>query len=153
MRHRATLPGLLILPLFALAACGATGDPANFANRSGQPGIGEVTEFVQSEGYRNYERPDGTFDRADYRRINTAGCLRGIGNEVPDTTPQARQNFCTCMVDRLLQASDDQLRAIRSDRAYGRRAHRIVMTACAPVLDGQPPDPMVAPEDEAGSRQ
>lgn len=137
-----------LVPLLALAACGS-GDPGNFVNRSGQPGIGEVREFVQSEGYRNYERPDGTFDRADYRRVTTAMCLRGIANEVPESRPEPRQAFCSCMVDRLLQANDDQLRGFRSDRAYGERARRIVMTACAPVLDGQPPDPMRAPEGEA----
>ena len=146
MRHHP----VLLAPIVLLAACGGTGDPANFANRTGQPSLGEAREFVQSEGYRNYERPDGTFDRADYRRINTAGCLRGVATEAPDARPEARQAFCTCMVDRLLQADDNQLRAIRSDRAYGNRARRIVMTACVPVLDGEPPDPMVAPEGEAG---
>lgn len=146
---RLRLPLLASLLALALAACG-TGDPGNFVNRTGQPGIGEVREFVQSEGYRNYERPDGTFDRADFRRINMAMCLRGLPED-QSIQPPARQAFCTCLVDKLLLADDNQLRAIRSERPYRDRAHRIVMTACAPVLDGLPPEPLRAPEGEAGT--
>ena len=140
----------LMAPLLILTACGS-GDPGNFANRTGDPSLGEMREFVQSEGYRNFERPDGTFDRADYRRINMAACSRGLQDPEDPLPPEAVQRFCTCLVDRLLLADDNQLRAIRSDRAYGRRAHGIVMRACEPVLEGRPPDQMVAPEGEASA--
>jgi len=146
MHHR--LP--LLAPLLLLAACG-TGDPANFANRSGEPSLGEVREFVQSEGYRNYERPDGSFDRADYRRVNGAACRRGVRLWEQPPTPAVEEAFCTCLVDKLLLASDDQLRGFRSDRQYRQRAHGIVMTACAPVLEGRPPDPIRVPPGEPGA--
>ncbi len=147
MRH--FLP--LLAPILFLAACGVggTGNGGNSQN-AGSLGIGDIVEIVGNEGYRDYERPDGTFDRDDYRRINMEVCRRALNDPEGPAPPEVAEDFCTCIVDHLLMADDDQLRAIRSDREYGDRAHGIVMRACTPVLEGLPPDPLVAPEDEAG---
>jgi hypothetical protein len=135
------LPAILIAAL-PLAACGGGGgnESAAVGNRSGQPAPGEV---------RDGARSDGAFDRADYRRTTLASCARS--QDFPDNPvpPEARDNYCTCVVDHLLLANDDQLRAMRSDRPYQQRAHRIVVQACTPVMFGRPPGPMVAPPDEA----
>jgi hypothetical protein len=131
MRHRVAH----LAPFLLLAACSGSGDPGNVANRSGQPGPG---------------RPDGAFDRADYRRLTMASCRRSQDFPENPVPPEARENYCTCVVDHLLLATDDQLRAMRSDRPYQRRNHGIVVRACTPVMFGSPPDPMVAPPEEAG---
>ncbi len=133
MRHR--LP--LLAPFLLFAACGGGNSNVALENRSGQPAPGDVR--------------DAAFDRDAYRQLTMASCRRS--QDVPDNPvpPEARETYCACVVDHLLLATDDQLRRMQGDRQYQRRAHGIVVRACSPVMFGRPPDPMVAPPEEAGA--
>jgi hypothetical protein len=128
MRH----PVFLSLPLFALAACGGGGGNA------ARPGTEAwARNVIGNEGYANFERPDGTFDRADYRRIMVPGCVSGVrdGNA---SIPADRANaFCACLVERMLTThSDDQLRAMRGNVGLETRAFDQATPSCLPLMGG-----------------
>lgn len=103
---RAILIAAAVPPLFALAAC----------------------------GYRNFEKPDGTFDRDGYRSLMGRACAAGIADGNASIPAETRNRLCNCVMDRLLARSDDELRVTVHDRQAGDRAQEQAMQSCLTSL-------------------
>jgi hypothetical protein len=148
MRHSV----LILLPLLALSGCGSGGDGAG---DNSQPGSERwARNLIGSEGSRNFERSDGSFDRADYRRVMVPGCAAGMRDGDSSIPAEAIDRYCACVVDRLLANSDDELRAMRSGSAAEQREFEEASRSCRPVLPGgagdePPPEEPAPPMDGA----
>lgn len=123
----------LLLPLLALAGCGGGGSPDN-----GQPGTESwARNVIGNQGSPDFRRHDGSFDRADYRRVMVPGCAAGMHDGEPSLPAATIDLYCTCFVDRLLATnSDDQLRAMMHDAQLERRNYEAAQRACGPAPAG-----------------
>ena len=147
MRNR-----FMIIPILALAACGRGGDETNV----GAPGTESWAQnLVGNEGHRGFERPDGSFDRADYRRVMVPACAAGMRDGDASMSADVADGFCSCMVDHLIATnSDDELRAMRDDEVAGREYGEATQ-ACGPAASGEagvmPPQPDSMPGEPSAA--
>ena len=132
----------LLLPLLTLAACGGRGQD------NAQPGTEAwARNVIGNEGSPGFRRPDGSFDRADYRRVMPQGCAAGMRDGNPAIPAAEIDRFCTCLIDRMLEASSDaELFAMRRDEALRARRYDDAANACRPSRPY--PSPPAAGEDE-----
>jgi hypothetical protein len=134
----------LLLPLLALAACGGGGGNQD----NGQPGSESwARNLVGNQGSPGFRRPDGSFDRADYRRVMPQGCAAGMRDGNPSLPAAEVDRFCTCLVERLLATSSDaELFAMNRDSALQQRKYDEAGNVCLPARAGaaageEPPPP------------
>ena len=131
---------LLLLPLLALAACGGQ-DP----EQARVEGI--ARNIIGNEGYPGFRRPDGSFDRADYRRIMPRGCAAGMHEGNPSIPDAEADRFCACLVERILATSSDaELFAMNRDSALQDRKNEEAGRLCLPSRAGVPSGPGIDPE-------
>ena len=144
---------LLLLPLLALAACGSGGGGQD----NGQPGSESwARNLVGNQGSPGFRRPDGSFDRADYRRVMPQGCAAGMRDGNPSIPSAEVDRFCTCLVDRLLATSTDaELFAMNRDSALQQRKYDEAGSVCLPARagahSGPGSDPEAPPEEPVPS--
>lgn len=99
-------------------------------------------------GYRNFEKPDGTFDRDGYRRLMGSACSLGVMAGDSSIPAETRSRVCGCMMDRMLQMTDDELRATVRDRALGERKQQEAGQACLVQLGlAGAPQPVFDPNE------
>lgn len=93
-------------------------------------------------GNRNFELPDGRFDRAGYRALMIPTCEQGMASGDSSIPAAARNRFCTCVIDRILASNnDEEMRTKGRDSALRERmmseARDQCMSARPPVFDPQ----------------
>lgn len=134
---------VVLLPLLSLAACSGGGAVDN-----GQPGSESwARNLIGNQGSPGFRSPDGSFDRADYRRVMVPGCAAGMHDGNP-TIPAAEVNrFCTCWVDGVLAGSSDaEMFAMQRDNALQERKQEEAARVCMPPsARGRAP---LSPDDE-----
>jgi hypothetical protein len=90
-------------------------------------------------GNRGFELPDGSFDRAGFRSLGFESCSLGMRSGDPSIPSETREGFCNCLMDRLLENSDDELRAAVRDSAVRERQQSEAGSRCMgpapPVFD------------------
>lgn len=103
-------------------------------------------------GNRGFELPDGRFDRDGYRSLGVQACSAGMASEDASIPAAARDDFCACLLDRLLaENSDDELRAIVRDSSLSERKQAAAAQQCTgsapatPVGEDEPPPPDAPP--------
>src|SRR5207253_9424752 len=98
--------------------------------------------MIGNQGSPDFRRPDGSFDRADFRRVTVPGCAAGMHDGDPSLPAATIDLSCTCFVDRLLATnSDGQLRAMMRDAQLQRLAYEAAQRACGPAPAGGPAAP------------
>jgi hypothetical protein len=124
---------LLLLPLLALAACGG-----NSSQDNGQPGSEAwARNLVGNQGSPSFRRPDGSFDRADYRRVMIPSCAGGMHEGNPSIPAAEIERFCSCAVERMLATSSDaELFAMNRDSALQQRKYGEAEQVCLPASAG-----------------
>ncbi len=107
-------PFALLIAILPLAACGSGGS-------AGGGNAGEAPLTVA--GPASVDRPAGSFDRARYRIAGIRSCSDGMRSEGAAIPAAEVNRMCTCLVDRQLAASSDEmLRASLRDGGESRRA-------------------------------
>lgn len=132
---------LAFLPVLALAACGGGQDPEQERLE------GLARNIVGNEGSPGFRRADGSFDRADYRRVMPQGCAAGMRDGDPSLPAAEINRFCACVVDRMLATSSDaELFAMIRDSAAQQRTYDEAAGVCLPARAGAPAGPGLDPE-------
>jgi hypothetical protein len=125
---------VLLLPLLALGACGDT-SPGNASAGARAAEADKVYSPMEA-----VFRPDGTIDRALYRRNSVIACRRGMNAAGPPLPPaDTIDRYCTCLADRLVGTrSDHELRVSLSDEPRDRPEQDRIMEQ-ADEECGRPP--------------
>ena len=146
---------LAILACLTLAACGGGGGQDN-----GQPGSEAwARNLIGKQGSPGFRRADGSFDRADYRRVMVPSCAAGMRDGNPSIPPPEVDRFCTCLTEGILAGSTDaELFAMSRDSALQDRKQEEAGRAClpqgergsAPPGSGDEPPPAEEPPPSMG---
>lgn len=96
----------------------------------------KARNIIGNQGSPSFRRPDGSFDRADYRRVMVPGCAAGLNEGSEGAIPAEPVNrFCSCAVELVLAWNpDDALFAMNRDSARNRSQYIQAHRACESEL-------------------